>query len=574
MTLRLPTRMRSFRFRIALLSTFLSGLVLVAFCAGAWLLILQVNLNRVDEDIRRMGLPLSMGQAPRDWANVDESVRFVLGEEQEEPVILLVKGRGNEVLYSSQNWPPELSADAFPEPVEGDLGSEVWDLPGEEGRTSGPWFRGPGEPWPRGENAPPGPPGGFRMGPPPGRASTPGENGLGAPDQGPPRGWPPRIPGGPPPPHAPLKTRSFFTAGGGGHEWRIGVMSSPDVTFVLGRNMSRFRDEMRSLRNAFLVALPIALLLIAAGEWWVSQRALRPVRTLTATAEGMTAKGLDQRIPVKDDDAEFNRLISVFNGMMDRLEKSFRQAVRFSADAAHELKTPLTILQGELEQVLQAAAPGSLQQQTYNTLLEEVQRLKTVIRKLLLLSLADSGQLKPNLESLDLTAAMEAAIEDAEILAPNLTIEQELESEVGVSADGDLIRQVIQNLVSNAIKYNRPGGTIRFLLRRAARISQFVKARQTVVSNTGGGNVLLTVSNTGIGIPAEDRDKVFERFYRADKARNRKVDGAGLGLSLSREIARAHQGDLVLEDTQDGTTAFTMILPGTQSPSGMPGSSV
>lgn len=150
---------------------------------------------------------------------------------------------------------------------------------------------------------------------------------------------------------------------------------------------------------------------------------------------------------------------------------------------------------------------------------------------------------------------MEAAVEDAEILAPHLTIERELEPGVRVAADADLIRHVIQNLVSNAIKYNRPGGAIRFVLRRQ------------------GNKVLLTVSNTGSGIPAADRDKLFERFYRADKARNRKVDGTGLGLSLSREIARAHHGELVLEDTLDGTTAFTITLPETQSTSGGPASS-
>jgi heavy metal sensor kinase len=314
--------------------------------------------------------------------------------------------------------------------------------------------------------------------------------------------------------------------------------------------MSRFRDEMRALRTGFLVALPAALLLIAVGGWWVSQRALRPVRRITAAAEGITARGLDQRIPHSNEDVEFNRLISVFNGMMDRLEKSFQQAVRFSADAAHELKTPLTILQGELEQALQAAPPGSPQQQAYGALLEEVQRLKVIIRKLLLLSLADSGQLKPNFETLDLSAVMQAAIEDAAILAPGLRIEHTIEPGITVAADGDLLRQVVQNLVSNAIKYNRPEGTVSFVLRRA------------------GANVLLTVSNTGAGIPPEDRGKVFERFYRGDKARNRNVDGLGLGLSLSREIARAHHGDLVLENTPGGTTVFTLILPGITSTTG------
>jgi heavy metal sensor kinase len=542
MTLQLSNILRSFRFHIAFLSTCLSGLVLVTFCVGAWLLIRQVNLKRVDEDIRRAGIgPLSTPQAPGQWVDFDEAIRFVLGEEQEDSVIMLVKGRDNQVLYASSNWPAELSPEEFappsgPEPV--------------------PPVRGPG--WRRGRNEPgwwadePRPPG---AGPPPqllpetGRTGSPPWGDDFPPRERGPRG---RFPGGPgaPPPLLPLEMHRFFTAPAGGNEWRVGVMSNPHVTFVLGRNMSRFRDEMRALRTGFLVALPAALLLIAVGGWWVSQRALRPVRRITAAAEGITARGLDQRIPHSNEDVEFNRLISVFNGMMDRLEKSFQQAVRFSADAAHELKTPLTILQGELEQALQAAPPGSPQQQAYGALLEEVQRLKVIIRKLLLLSLADSGQLKPNFETLDLSAVMQAAIEDAAILAPGLRIEHTIEPGITVAADGDLLRQVVQNLVSNAIKYNRPEGTVSFVLRRA------------------GANVLLTVSNTGAGIPPEDRGKVFERFYRGDKARNRNVDGLGLGLSLSREIARAHHGDLVLENTPGGTTVFTLILPGITSTTG------
>ena len=498
-------------------------------------------LHRVDEDIRMAGFgPLSMHRPPGDWTDFERAVRFVLGEEQEDSVIMLVKGDDNAVRYRSPNWPAELSPDAFPAPTEIDLGAQPLNPPGRRGgvdRPGPPWL-GERDPHP-GENPPP-PPSEHYETPP-----FPGDKPFFAPGQGPP-GRPPRDFGGPPPPPLPVKAHPFFTASAVGREWRIGVMSNPHTTFVIGRNMSRFRDEMRSLRTAFLVALPIALLLIAAGGWWVAQRALRPIRTLTTAAEGMTAQGLDQRIPLKDEDAEFNRLISVFNGMMARLEKSFRQAVRFSADAAHELKTPLTILQGELEQAVQAAPSGSPQQQMLGTLLEETQRLKTIIRKLLLLSVADSGQLKPNFEPLDLTAVMEATVEDTEILAPGLAIEHDIESGVWAAADGGLIRQVIQNLVSNAIKYNHPEGTIRFVLRRK------------------DGKVMLTVSNTGTGIPAEDRDKVFERFYRADKARNRNVDGLGLGLSLSREIARAHHGDLVLDTTDEGTTAFTMILPGTE----------
>ena len=324
-------------------------------------------------------------------------------------------------------------------------------------------------------------------------------------------------------------------------------MGAPSETFVLGFNMNRFNAETLELRNAFLVAALAALLLIAGGGWWISQRALRPIKTLTQAAEAVTATGLDQRIPSGDEDVEFMRLITVFNQMMDRLEKSFYQATRFSADAAHELNTPLTILQGELEHALQSAELGSDQQQEYSTLLEEVQRLKTIIRKLLLLSLADSGKLKLNLEPVNISETLEAVCEDIEILAPHLTVEKYIDSDVWVMADADLMRQVIQNLTNNAIKYNQEGGSITLRLR------------------SEGPVVTFTISNSGRSIPREERDRIFDRFYRGDKARSRRVDGVGLGLSLAREIARAHRGNLVLEETPNGITAFILALPRAES---------
>jgi signal transduction histidine kinase len=232
--------------------------------------------------------------------------------------------------------------------------------------------------------------------------------------------------------------------------------------------------------------------------------------------------------------------------MMDRLETSFYQATRFSADAAHELNTPLTILQGELEHALQSAELGSNQQQEYSSLLGEVQRLKTIIRKLLLLSLADSGKLKLSLEPVNISETLEAVCEDIEILAPHLTANKYIDSDVWVMADADLIRQVIQNLTNNAIKYNHEGGSITLRL-----LSE-------------GPVVTFTISNSGRSIPREDRNMIFDRFYRGDKARSRRIDGFGLGLSLAREIARAHRGNLVLEDTPNGITTFTLALPGTE----------
>lgn len=243
----------------------------------------------------------------------------------------------------------------------------------------------------------------------------------------------------------------------GGRSWRIGVMGNTRLTMILEINLENFNSEMQQVRNAFFIVLPVALLLIAAGGWLLAQRALRPVTALTQTAEQITVRGLDQRIPVEDKDKEFMRLITVFNRMMDRLEKSFGQAVRFSADAAHELKTPLTILQGQLEQAVQGAQAGSEEQRTYSELLEEVQRLKAITRKLLLLSRADSGQLSLSMELLDLSELLEDICEDTRILAPHLTVGKDIAPDLRVKADSDLICQVPRNLTDNAIKFNWEG---------------------------------------------------------------------------------------------------------------------
>jgi signal transduction histidine kinase len=268
------------------------------------------------------------------------------------------------------------------------------------------------------------------------------------------------------------------------------------------------------------------------------------VRALAGAAEGITARGLDQRMPAQHDDPEFHRLATVLNAMLDRLERSFQQAVRFSADASHELKTPLTVLQGELEQALQEMPPGSATQETLSRLLGEVQRLKAITRKLLLLSLADAGKLTLHVEPVDLSQAVEALCEDCQILAPHLRIKKRIQPAQWVKADADLLNQVLQNLATNAIKYNQENGWVQFHL-------------------VGGGTAIqLAIANSGPGIRPEDRDKVFDRFYRGDKSRDRQVDGVGLGLSLAREIVRAHKGDLLLAPAAvDNATTFLMTLP-------------
>jgi heavy metal sensor kinase len=340
------------------------------------------------------------------------------------------------------------------------------------------------------------------------------------------------------------KIPKFETVQTADTEWRLGMLGTADTTLVIGLNLAVPRAELNRLRNGFLVALPVALFLVGLGGWLVAGRALRPLRAIADTAERVTASGLDQRIPASNEDPEIARVILVLNRMMDRLEASFRQATRFSADASHELKTPLAIMQGELEAAVQAAASGSKEQQTFSVLLDETQRLKTITRSLLLLAQADAGQLKLAREPVNLTEMLEGIVEDAKILAEEsrLQFEVELPADVTVPADRALLHTALLNLFVNAVKYNQPGGRIRVEL-----------------AGTDSA-ILLTVANTGPGIAGAEQAKIFDRFHRVEAARSRNVDGLGLGLSLAREIIRAHGGELLLKESRPGWTVFEMRL--------------
>lgn len=325
--------------------------------------------------------------------------------------------------------------------------------------------------------------------------------------------------------------------------WRVGFLGNEYVTLVVGVDLAEYARETSRFRRAFFIATPLALLGLAVAGWWPASRALRPVALLTRTAEQVTAGGLDQRVPVVAADRELRRLVDVINGMLARLEGSFEQAVRFNSDAAHELQTPLTVLQGELDNAIQSAGDGSEEQQRLSSLLEEVRRLKAVVHKLLLLARADAGRLDLQLEPVDLSDLLASALEDVEAMAPGTSVESAIAPRVSVMADADLLNGVVLNMTTNAVKYGEPNGVIRFELAAEKEIVRF------------------TLSNSGESIPREDRERIFDRFYRLDASRDGRVGGSGLGLSLAREIARAHGGELALGPDQPGVTVFVLTLP-------------
>ncbi|NES95518.1 MAG: HAMP domain-containing protein [Desertifilum sp. SIO1I2] len=348
----------------------------------------------------------------------------------------------------------------------------------------------------------------------------------------------PPSPGQRPPPPAPR----FVTQQTASGRWRIGAATAPFAQVAIAVSLNAITQEMAIVRNIFAVAIPGVLLLVAGGAWAIAGSSLSSIQRLTQVVANVTANGLEQRVPIESVDLEFIELIQVFNQMLERLERSFKQASRFSGDAAHELKTPLTILQGELERTLQQAEPGSEIQQSLSHLLDEVHRLSAIVRKLLLLSLADAGQMSLHRTKIDLSSLLAEMLEDIELLAPDLEVQAKIAPGLDVWGDRDLLIQVLQNLISNAIKYNLPKGWIQ------------------ITANRHTQGVSIRVSNASNEIAQSDRDRIFERFYRGDPARTRQVEGLGLGLSLAREIARSHQGDLTLDPPLPGQTCFTLTL--------------
>ncbi|MCU0785951.1 MAG: ATP-binding protein [Verrucomicrobia bacterium] len=487
------------RLKIALLSAAISGVVLVAFGLTAWLLVSRQKLESVDTEIRSLAArhPGWIGSRG-NYQRLDDALEFIFGEAHENQIILLVKDAGGTVLHTSSGWPKDLEPEKLDCSLEND-------------------------------------PNAVTMGADAGAGMGRGRGGMG-------RGL---GPGGGGAQVTFTKVPKFQTVNTSRCEWRLGMLGTADTTLVIGLDYAGPRKELNRIRNAFLIALPVALFLVGLGGWIIAGRALRPLKTIADTAERITARGLDQRIPDSGDSPEASRVVQVLNRMMDRLEASFRQATRFSADASHELKTPLTVMQGELENALQAAAPGSPEQQLFTNLLEETQRLGAITRSLLLLAQADAGQLMLARAPVDLSAELEGMIEDARVLAADsrLTFDVQCQPQLRVEADRALLHTALFNLVANAIKYNEPGGKIEIRLASDA------------------DKIVFTIGNTGSGIPSADQPKIFDRFYRAGRASSPRTDGIGLGLSLAREIIRAHGGELLLKESRPGWTLFAVTLP-------------
>lgn len=286
--------------------------------------------------------------------------------------------------------------------------------------------------------------------------------------------------------------------------------------------------------------LPTVVVLVLGGSWFM-RRALRPIEALTAGAERVHAGNLTERISLTGRGDELDRLASVFNEMLGRIEAGVAGVRDFTLHASHELKTPLTILSIQAEGALAEPALAPDQRELLESQLEEVRRLAALVDALTLLAKADAGLPLIAREPLRLDEMLRTAVEDARLLAAKagITIELSHCDASPLDADRASLRQVLLNLLDNAVKHNQPGGWVRAELR------------------AGPDAFTLSIENTGPPIPPELLPRIFDRFVRGPGA----AEGSGLGLSITKMIVEAHGGTVACINRAEGGARFAIHLP-------------
>jgi heavy metal sensor kinase len=325
------------------------------------------------------------------------------------------------------------------------------------------------------------------------------------------------------------------------------------VPLIEGGRLSRLIQVGMSLqsvdeaRTRFLlimaVLFPMGLLLAGMGGWLLARRALGPVDQMAEAANRISAERLAERLEETGSDDELDRLAKTLNRMLERLDVAFSQIRRFTADASHELKTPLTIMKGELEVALRSPRSPEEYRDTLRSTIEEVDRITQLVEGLLLLARSEAGVLRLDNHQVELVQLAEEVLSQFEALADSRSINLSFGpvAPVFVVGDWEYLRSLLSNLVENGLKYTEPGGRVTLSVQRL------------------GPWASLEISDTGIGISKDEQERIFQPFYRAPEALSQ--NGAGLGLSIAQSIAKAHGGTIEVESTPDNGSTFRAKIP-------------
>lgn len=328
--------------------------------------------------------------------------------------------------------------------------------------------------------------------------------------------------------------------------YRMRTITDATHRISVARDETAVRQTLWTLTIAFALGIPCALALAVAGGYILAGRVLAPVGAMAETARRITAESLSARLPADNPRDEFGRLAGVVNETLSRLEAAFEQLRRFTADASHELRTPLTSLRSIGEVALHRSLTIQEYRDVVASMLEEVDRLTRLVENLLLLTRAEAGRIPMTRTVVDLSELVVSVSDGLRVLAEekDQVCAVDVAAPVTALCDASILRHGVTNLLYNAIKYTPNKGVIR-----------------VATTKTPTGEAVIEVQDTGPGIAAVHRERIFERFYRVDNARSRDAGGVGLGLAIARWAVEANGGRIELESDQGRGTLFRIVLP-------------
>ncbi len=316
------------------------------------------------------------------------------------------------------------------------------------------------------------------------------------------------------------------------------------AALIVGRSSKDIDTTLNRLFQIFIIALPLTLVLAGGGGLFLLRRVLIPVKEMTDTAREIEEKDLSRRIDVKTDD-ELGKLANTLNLMIEKLDKAFQRQKELTGDASHELRAPLAVIQAEATLALQREREASSYKKSLEVIAQESDHMSGILNQLLTLARADSGKVQMTIQAIHLNPFLEALGRDIEVLCheKGLTLHMEFHEQLYIEGDPGMMRNMILNLLTNAIRYTDKAGKITMAL-----------SKET-------GHAVVSISDTGIGIPKDALPYIFNRFYRVDKARSRAAGGSGLGLAISKQIIDMHGGTLQVKSEMNHGSTFVVRLP-------------
>jgi heavy metal sensor kinase len=333
------------------------------------------------------------------------------------------------------------------------------------------------------------------------------------------------------------------------HTWRTvtgtSLIAGRSVVLRAARSEDRLRTQLSEILVVLVLGLPLIVALAGLGGYGLARRALAPIDHLASEARRITADRLHDRLSVANPTDEIGRLAAVINETFARLESSFDKLRRFTADASHELRTPLAVIRGLGEVELRETRTAGEYKETLGSILEEVDRLTNLVDTLLRLSHGDAGTVKVSRQSFDVGQLTREVVSSLTILAEERRqrIDLNVPDGIVVCADRLVLREAITNVIDNAIKYGPEASTVDVHLQAA------------------DGHAVLAIHDAGPGIPAEHRERIFDRFFRVDEARSRDQGGAGLGLAIAKWAVEVNGGSIWVVDNAAGGSVFQIRVP-------------